>query len=144
MFPEGPGDRRAFGTGGTGYAMLKSTKHPEAAWQVLKALTGPEGQARMAEQGLAQPANRTVADGPAFAQHPAAPANKLMLNKAVEHVVYEPFIAEWREIFELNVLPELDLVFHGKKTAKDAMEAVVPRVNAALQARRKRLVAQVP
>jgi ABC-type glycerol-3-phosphate transport system substrate-binding protein len=141
MFPEGPGDRRAFGTGGTGYAMLKSTRHPEAAWQVLKALAGPEGQARMAEQGLAQPANRTVAEGAAFAQSPLPPANKKMLNEAVQHVVYEPFIAEWREIFELNVLPELDLVFHGKKTAKEAMDVVVPRVNTALQARSKRAYA---
>ena len=135
MFPKGPRGLRAFGTGGTGYCILKSSPHPELAWEVLKALTGNEGQAQLAEAGLVQPANRTVAEGPAFAQSPSPPANKAMLNQAVPYAVYEPFIPEWREIFELQILPELDLVFHGQKTAKDAMDLVVPKVNAALRQR---------
>ena len=136
MFPKGPRGLRAFGTGGTGYCILKGTAHPEQAWEVLKALAGDEAQARLAKTGLVQPANRQVAEGPAFAQSPEPPANKGMLNRAVRHAVYEPFIPEWREIFELQILPELDLVFHGHKGAKDAMGLVVPKVNAALAQRR--------
>ncbi len=132
MFPKGPRGSRAFGTGGTGYSILKSTKHPELAWEVLKALTSEEGQTRLAKTGLTQPANQLVAEGPAFALDPAPPANKAMLNRAIEHVVYEPFIPEWREISELQILPEMDLVFHGQKTAKQAAEVIVPKVNAAL------------
>ncbi|MDP3722726.1 MAG: sugar ABC transporter substrate-binding protein, partial [Candidatus Omnitrophota bacterium] len=115
MFPKGKGGRHAFGTGGTGYAMLKSSSHPTLAWEVLKSLAGREAQARLAQTGLAQPANRVVAEGPAFALAPEPPANKAMLNDAVQHVVYEPFIPQWREIFELYILPELDLVFNGKR-----------------------------
>lgn len=136
MFPKGPKGTRAFGTGGTGYAMLKSTKHPELAWEVLKALAGDEGQARLAQMGLAQPANRRIADSEAFAKSPLPPAHKSMLNRAVQFVVYEPFIPEWREISELHMLPELDLVFHGKKTAAQAAAAIVPKVNAVLAQRK--------
>ncbi len=135
MFPKGPHGIRAFGTGGTGYCILKSTAHPDLAWEVLKALAGDAGQAKLAETGLAQPANRRVAEGPAFAQSTQRPLNKGMLNQAVKHVVYEPFIPEWREMFELYVLPELDLLFHGQKTAKDAMAIAVPKVDAALAER---------
>jgi len=137
MFPRGPRDVRAFGTGGTGYCILKSSKHPELAWQVLKALAGDDGQARLAEMGLAQPANRRVAEGPAFAQSALPPQNKQMLNQAVKYAVYEPFIPEWREIFELHVLPELDAVFHGQKSAKDAMASAVPKADAALAERKR-------
>ncbi len=136
MFPKGPKGLRAFGTGGTGYCILKSTKHPELAWQVLKALAGDAGQARLAEMGLSQPANRRVAEGPPFALNPQPPANKAMLNRAVQYAVYEPFIPEWREIFELQILPELDLVFHGQKTAKEAATAFVPKVDTALKERK--------
>ena len=129
MFPKGRGGKHAFGTGGTGYAMLKSTQHPELAWEVLKALAGSEGQARLAETGLAQPANRIVAEGPAFALAPKPPAHKAMLNEAVKYVVYEPFLPEWREISELHILPELDLVFNGKRSAKEAAAAFVPKVD---------------
>lgn len=137
MFPKGPKGVRAFGTGGTGYAILKSSKQPALAWQVMKALTGEEGQRRLAHTGLTQPANQQIAEGPDFAQSPEQPANKAMLNEAVKHAVYEPFIGEWREISELIIAPELDLVLHGKKTAQAAAGVIVPKMNAMLSARKK-------
>ncbi len=142
MFPKGPSGTRAFGTGGTGYCILQSSKHPEAAWEVLKALAGDEAQTQLGEQGLAQPANQRIAQGPAWAEHPLPPKNKRMLNDAVRYVVYEPFILEWREIYELHVLPELDLVFNGQQPAVDAVARIVPKVNAALAQRKPTAVAQ--
>ncbi len=142
MFPKGPSGDRAFGTGGTAYALLKSSKHPDLAWEVLKALAGDEGQVQLAKTGLAQPANRIVAEGPAFAQSKEAPSNKGMLNKAVNYAVYEPFIPEWQEIFELNVLPTLDMIFHGKKSAAEAVSMIAPKVNDALNRRKPSILSQ--
>ena len=138
MFPKGPKGKRAFATGGTGYSILKTTKHPELAWEVLKALTGEEAQRRMAETGLVQPANRVVAEGPAFAQNPLPPAHKAMLNDAVQYVAYEPFMPEWREISELYILPELDLIFHGEHTAQQAVDAFASKVNSLLSEQQKK------
>ena len=142
MFPKGPRGTRAFGTGGTGYCIVKSSQHPELAWEVLKALTGQEGQERLARTGLTQPANKRVAEGPAFAQSAEPPANKAMLNRAVQYATYEPFIQEWREILELHILPELDLVFHGQKTAAEAAAVIVPKVNTLLAQRKTTATAQ--
>lgn len=132
MFPKGPSGIQAFATGGTGYAMLRTTQHPDLAWDVLKALTGEAGQRRLATAGLIQPANRQVAESDAFALSPLPPAHKAMLNAAVAHAIYEPFLPSWREITEVHIVPQLDPVFNGQQTAKAATAAIVPVVDAAL------------
>lgn len=133
MFPKNDKGIRAFGTGGTGYALLKSSRHKKAAWEVIKALTGPEGQRQFAKRGLAQPARIAVAKDDAFAEDGAAPKNKKMLIEAVQYAVFSPFHSRWREIDEKYIRPKLDLIFNGKKTAAEATRELVPEVNAQLQ-----------
>lgn len=132
MFPKNDKGVRAFGTGGTGYAILKSSKRKQAAWEVIKALTGPEGQRQFAKRGLAQPARISVAKSDAFADDPSAPKNKKMLNEAVQYAVFSPFHPKWREIEEKYIRPKLDLIFNGKKTAAEAAKELAPEVNAQL------------
>ena len=91
MFPKNREGIRAFGTGGSGYAILRSSKHKKEAWEVIKALTSENGQARLAARGLAQPARIAVAQSEHWATHPAPPANKAMLNEAVKFIVFDPF-----------------------------------------------------
>ena len=137
MFPKGKDGKRAFGTGGSGYAMLKSSKNKAAAWEVLKALTGVKGQEKFAQGGLAQPSRKAVAEGPFFAQDTTSkPTNKKMLNEAVNYAVYSPFNEEWREIEEKLISPKLDLIFNGKKTAKEVFTALEPEINQSLKSLR--------
>lgn len=133
MFPKNSEGVRAFGSGGSGYAILKSSKHKNEAWEVVKALTGPEGQAELAERGLAQPSRIAVAESESWAGSPLPPANKKMLNVAVNHIVFSPFHPRWREVQEKYLIPKLDLVFNGKKTAAEIMGDIVPEINAVLQ-----------
>ncbi len=135
MFPKSSSGMRAFGSGGSGYAILKSSKHKKEAWEVIKALTGPKGQEKLAERGLAQPSRISVAKGPSWGEHPAPPANKKMLNEAVTHVVFSPFHPRWREIEEKYLRPQLDLVFNGKETAAEAARKIASRMNAVLQSK---------
>ncbi|MFH1800627.1 MAG: sugar ABC transporter substrate-binding protein [Candidatus Omnitrophota bacterium] len=132
MFPKNDKGIRAFGTGGTGYAILKSSKHKKEAWKVVKALTGPEGQRQFAKRGLAQPALISVAQSDAFAGDSSAPKNKKMLNEAVQYVVFSPFHPKWREIEEKHIRPKLDLIFNGKKTAAEAVKEMAPEINTQL------------
>lgn len=129
MFPKNAKGVRAFGTGGSGYAILKSSKNKEAAWEVIKALTGPEGQEKLAKRGLAQPSRVEVAKGDSWAKDPEPPANKKMLNTAVDNIVFSPFHPKWREIQEKYLTPQLDLVFNGKKTAAEVLTGVAPKIN---------------
>jgi ABC-type glycerol-3-phosphate transport system substrate-binding protein len=135
MFPKGPDGKRAFGTGGTGYAMLKSSKNKKAAWGVIKALTGTAGQEQFAKKGLAQPARIAVAEGPAFAGDAQPPANKKMLNEAVQHVVFSPFHPAWREIEEKVIKPKLDSVFNGNKKAEEVAGEIVKEADAILNSK---------
>lgn len=135
MFPKNSKGVRAFGSGGSGYAILQSSKHKKEAWEVIKALTGPEGQKRLAEKGLAQPSRVAVAQSDSWATHPAPPANKKMLNEAVQYIQFSPFHPKWREIESKYLLPQLDLVFGGKKTAAEFASQVAPQINAVLKSK---------
>lgn len=135
MFPKNREGIRAFGTGGSGYAILRSSKHKKEAWEVIKALTGAAGQARLAERGLAQPARIQVAESEHWATHPDPPANKKMLNEAVKYIVFDPFHPRWREIEDKYLRPAFELVFTGKKTAQEAVRELEQQVNSLLQER---------
>lgn len=136
MFPKGPKGGRKLATGGTAYSILNTTKYPEQAWEVLKALSGDDGQIMLAESGLAQPANKKIAEGEYFAGSDTKPLNKKMLNEAVKYTVYDPFNSKWREIREKYINPEFDLMFNNLKPVKDAVDAIVPRANELLREER--------
>lgn len=129
IFPKGPGGVRGFGTGGSGYCILKSTAHPKEAYEVVKALTGRDAEALLAETGLAQPAIMAVAESSHWLGGNLPPKNRKMLNAAMKYVIYSPFSPAWREAQELYINPELDLAFNGKKTARSAVDAFIAKVN---------------
>lgn len=129
LFPKGPTGIRRFGTGGSGYCVLAGTKHPKEAWEVVKALSGDHGQALLAKAGLAQPAKRAIAEGPAWAGDPQPPAHKGVLNEAVAYTVYEPFHPRWREIRELYITPAFDLILAGTDPVRKVVADLVPVIN---------------
>lgn len=135
MFPKGANGLRVYGTGGSGYCILKDSKHPDEAFEVVKALSGRRGEAMLADTGLAQPAITEITQGEHWALNDSPPSNKKMLDEAMKYVVYEPFHPAWREAKELYINPELDLVFNGKKKAPDAVKSFISKVNELLAKR---------
>jgi multiple sugar transport system substrate-binding protein len=136
MFPEGPSGIRGFGTGGSGYCILKESAHPKEAFRVIKALAGKTAQTAMAQAGLVQPAMKTIAKSKEWTNDGKPPKNKKMLNEAMRYVIYDPFSPSWREAKEIYIIPELDLIFGGKKTAKTATNSFVPKVNDLLRGKK--------
>ncbi|MGB2705430.1 MAG: sugar ABC transporter substrate-binding protein [Candidatus Omnitrophota bacterium] len=130
MFPKGPRGIRGFGTGGSGYSILKSSKHPKEAYEVLKALAGEKAQEMLAETGLAQPAIMEVARK--WAADGKMPKNKKMLLRAMKYVVYSPFTPVWREARELYIFSALDRVFSGRQGVRPAIDGIINKVNALL------------
>ncbi len=128
MFPKGP-KRRAFGSGGSGYCITKATKHPKEAWEVLKVLAGDYGQEMLAKGGLAQPANRRIAEGEYWAKSKEKPLNKKMLNEAVKYAVYEPFHPKWQEAQDKYLREALDDLFNNEITAQKFASEVVPKID---------------
>jgi len=133
MFPKSSKGFRKFGTGGSAYGILATTKHPDLAWEVLKGLSGPVGQTELARRGLAQPAIVKIAEGPDWAKSDLPPKNKTMLNEAVKYVVYDPFHVIWNEARAKYIIPELELLFNGKQDARTTVANFTAKVNQMLQ-----------
>jgi ABC-type glycerol-3-phosphate transport system substrate-binding protein len=127
MFPKGPTGVRAFGTGGSGYGILKSSKYKKESWDLIKYISGPEGAKRLAATGLAQPAIMSIAAGGGFIDG-KDPLNKRMLLDAVRYVKYQPMAKNTSEVFYGIVGPELDKVWNGGQTGAQAAEALKPKL----------------
>ena len=127
MFPKGPTGIRAFGTGGSGYGILKSSNNKEAAWKLVKFIAGIEGAKMLAQTGLAQPAMMSVASGPDFLDG-KDPQNKKMLLEAVKYVKYMPMAKNTSEIQYGILGPILDKVWNGNITAQQAAELLKPQL----------------
>lgn len=116
--------------GGAGYAITSESKAKEAAWTFLEWLESPKGQAIFTETGVAVPARRSVGQADIFLKqnpsHNAAVfleetelgrANPIFENvQTVTRVFNEAFAPVWK----------------GEKGAGEAIEEVVPVVDALL------------
>jgi ABC-type glycerol-3-phosphate transport system substrate-binding protein len=123
MFPKGPTGLRGFPGGGSGYGMLTSSKNKKAAWEFIRYIAGPEGQAKLAGTGLTQPALKSVADSPAFLDG-QKPLNKKMLLSAVQYSVYPPLAKNWMEIYQGIATPAFEATWSGKLTAAEAIAQI--------------------
>lgn len=128
MFPKGPEGIRAFGSGGSGYGILKTCKNPEIAWKVLKFLTGDYAQKVLAESGLAQPSNIEISKT-IFVKNSLPPPNKKMLNEAVKYVIFEPDIPEWKEAKDKFLNPSLELIFNGQLPLEKGINEATEKIN---------------
>jgi ABC-type glycerol-3-phosphate transport system substrate-binding protein len=127
-FPRGPKGTIAYPTGGSGYAIVKSSKNKEMAWKLVTYLAGAEGEKKLAETGLSQPAMKKIAESDAFLDG-KKPLNKKMLLKAVNYVKFEPLMPEWEEINVSIIAPAFDKIWNGKDKAAKVLKKIVPEIN---------------
>ncbi|NOZ20094.1 MAG: sugar ABC transporter substrate-binding protein [Planctomycetes bacterium] len=134
MFPKYPGtDHSRFATGGSGWGVLKTTRHPKEAWEVVKLMGGERIQTRLAGTGNFQPAiMRLARSKDIWLKCPPKPANKQLLNEAVAYAIYDPFTPNWNEISDMVIQPEFDKVWLGRQSVEEAVARIVPRFTALL------------
>lgn len=128
MFPKGPKGIRAFSTGGSGYAIVKSSKKKEAAWKLVTYLAGKTGQIELAKTGLAQPAMISIAESKYFIDD-RPPKHKDIVLKGVKYVVFAPLMSEWEEINVSVIAPAFDKIWSGKEKAEKVLKEIVPEIN---------------
>ncbi|MFB3895276.1 MAG: sugar ABC transporter substrate-binding protein [bacterium] len=111
------------------YAISKKCPYPEEAWQLIKFLTGPEGQIATAESGHAISTLRTLADSPHFLEAPVLP--KGLNNHAhldgIPYAQPTPSSPMYREIDTL-IGRELDLMWRGQRSPKETIQRIQPQV----------------
>lgn len=118
--------RRAAPTGGSGYGIVSSTEHPKEAWRVLAWMAGEQGMTAMAAAGIAQPAIQRLAVSAPWIPGPNAPAiehypaTRILTDRAVPYVVFEPTAEYWREVKGF-IESKNELILNGSASAKDAL-----------------------
>ncbi len=128
MFPRGPKGLRGFSTGGSGYAVVKSSKKKDMAWKLVTYLAGKEGQTKLAQTGLAQPAMKAIAESKAFLDG-QPPKHKDIVLKAVDNIVFVPLMPEWEQINVSLIAPAFDKIWSNKVKASKVIKELVPEIN---------------
>jgi multiple sugar transport system permease protein len=118
---------RKFTTGGSGYAVMSTTKNPDLAWKLTKFMAGPPGMIAMAKAGIAQPAIRKLAltkglwlPGPDSTIDEQFPSNRLATDEAVPFVVFDPSSQFGISVGD-RVNKGLEILWNGQKSAKELL-----------------------
>jgi len=130
MFPSGPGGR-SFGGVGSGYGILKSSGQKKSAWDLVKFLSGPEGEKKMTLAGLIQPALKSLGNSKVFLDG-RPPHNKKLLLEAVQYGVYDPMISNWSETHDAVILPGLEGIWTGTSSAEKAVSLLFKEISRVL------------
>jgi multiple sugar transport system substrate-binding protein len=130
--PKGKAGRFAY-LGGTGMGLHSKSKYLETTWDLLKFVIGPEGQKTIVDVQLGVSPYKPLAKKE-FVQLPAPPANRKVIAEAPEVAKLSPKTPKaldidpiWRE--------ELNAIFDGKKTPKEALKTVEQKANEVLGAK---------
>jgi multiple sugar transport system substrate-binding protein len=113
-------------------SMYAGTKAPDVAWALLRFVVGPEGQKTITELGRGVPVLKSVATTPAFLQEDRDPRGVRLLLDVPQYAVVTRYTSVWNEMERANQ-EELEPALLGKRAMKDAVGALVPRINALLQ-----------
>lgn len=108
----------------TGWGMASVTKHPDEAYQLIRFLTGREGQVQQAHEGLAIPSLKSVAYSDAFLNPPGFPPhNAQLFLDAINHVRLgqNPRQQEFGRLVEDHINRAIQT---GRATPKEAAEAL--------------------
>ncbi len=127
-FPHGPSGTKGWGTGGSGYALSKTSKYKDQAWQVIKEITSADSLSQMTQTGMIQPAQMALAQSDVFLKAPGADHKSILLEMP-NYSYYQPFMANWPEIFYGVLTPALDQVWMGTKTPEQVVPDVTRKVN---------------
>jgi len=115
-------------SGGFSLSIPTGAKNPEAAWEFIKCMTGPEGQASWARDTQAQPTNLIAAVDPVLLSNP----NWAVVDEALKTStggVYVSKYPNWNEQLDLV----LEKVWTGEMTAQEALDTAQAAVETAVK-----------
>ena len=116
----------------SGNGMVRGTKHPDAAWQLLKFFGGAPGQRILGIEGLTLPAVRRVAESDEIMKSTPPENQRAFLTEIDKARIRFNWniteIQDWNEAIN----PELNKIWLGESKAKDVLPALVPRLNEVL------------
>jgi multiple sugar transport system substrate-binding protein len=126
------------------FSMFKSTKHPQEAWELIKALLNPEGTLELNHQGLWMPALVSwyqepdlIAKWTENSKGRTPGYEEAVIKMMAEHSHQAPtgYVKNFNGIMDI-VNPALDKVWLGEQSVQEAMDGIAEKVQAQVQGRR--------
>jgi len=107
-----------------GWGAYSGTKHPDAAWKLIKYLTGSANQTTVLHAGFALPTLKTLANDPYFTQNPGV---KVLFDGA-NYGIADFYGAADTEVHN-EVANALQSIMLGKASVQDALNTAATNVN---------------
>jgi multiple sugar transport system substrate-binding protein len=128
--PKGPAGQ-ATSINPTGAVIYANSKSPDAAWEFVKYLASPPAQTKLMELRASLPANKEVLAGPYGASFDGAK----VLADSLAYAHIKPSFKGYND-FATTLQTELDanVFLAPNKTVRQAIDAVLPDLNALLAA----------
>ncbi|WP_404454720.1 ABC transporter substrate-binding protein [Virgibacillus necropolis] len=125
------GDAGSAATLGGWMTMInRYTEHPEAAWEFVKFMTGPEGQKITATEGGSAPTLKALYDDPEVKEASPLFANPEFV-KVLESAVPRPVTPIYPEISDIMQI-ELSKALAGEQTAEEAAKNMQTKIEQAV------------
>ncbi len=108
-----------------GYSIMKSTKHPQEAWELAKFLSDEQTMAQTARAGLTQPALRDVTlkhwvPNESHSDVEQYPKNRQCTDKLILEGFFEPRSEHWPAL-STYLTDELPLLWNNEATAEEVL-----------------------
>jgi multiple sugar transport system substrate-binding protein len=126
--PMAPNGTRADLTFTNAWSAYSGTKYPEAAWELIKYMTGATVQESQLNAGFALPTLKSLANAPYFASHPGF---KVLFDAAPYS--YADYYGSQDATIHTDVANAIDAVILNKQTPQAALNDAATRVNNQLQ-----------
>jgi ABC-type glycerol-3-phosphate transport system substrate-binding protein len=135
LAPKGQDGKWHYATGGAGWAIPKDAKNPEASWEFIKFMFGPQGWktwlAKRDPKVFWLPAYRPLAEEEAKRLEKIYP-NAAQVVKSADYVYLRPGGVRWAKAMTEVLNPILTDLNEGKVQARAALTEATPRINAIL------------
>ncbi len=120
--PEGPGRKMTWLFWGP-YVISGATKYPQQAWTVLKALTNPDVQGKVAALGTNIPSNKAQSAVEAFLNSkPPADNQPFIAGASYAQAEIPLYTGNWGDIVDGQYQPAIDKIFAGQVSAAEAAQ----------------------
>jgi multiple sugar transport system substrate-binding protein len=126
--PTSPSGKRADLIFTNAWSAFSNTKHPEAAWELVKYMTGQEVQTTVLHSGFALPSLKSLANDPYFAQNPGV---KTMFDAATYG--YADNYGPHDGVIHTDLTQAVEKVLLGKADAQTALQDAASKINTELQ-----------
>lgn len=126
--PVGPTGTKANLTFTNAWAAYSGTKHAEAAWELIKYMSGPTVQESQLNAGFALPALQSLASAPYFSSHPDF---KVFFDAG--SYSYADYYGPQDSAIHTDLANAIQAVLLGKKDAQTALNDAATQVNSQLQ-----------